>query len=156
MLASFAFHRKTEQSRTKDIRNTGRVQYYLFTPSLDTVHHTVTVVTEIIAHLRHLQSVSKPEGSIFGTGTEMALTMKSKPTDDIRITRSIFTYSGQWRCNSSDFGCDQWLFGPASAKEQSQKSLTQKIKDVSIVPVRSHKKCSRSRIVIGSLSRGCV
>lgn len=152
MLASFAFHRETEQSGTKDIRNIVRVQY-LFSPSLDTVHHTVT---EIIAHLRHLQSVSKPEGSIFGTGTEMALTMKSKPMDDIRITRSIFTYSGQWRCNSSDFSCNQWLFGPASAKEQSQKSLTQKIKDVSILPVRSHKKCSRARIVIGSLSRGCV
>lgn len=139
MLASFAFHRKTEQSRTKDIRNTVRVQYYLFSPSLDTVHHTVAV-TEIIAHLRHLQSVSKPEGSIFGTGTEMALTVKPKPTDDIRITRSIFRYSGQSRCNSSDFSCNQWLFGPPSAKEQSQKSLTQKIKDVSILPVRSRKK----------------
>lgn len=137
------------------IRNTVRVQYYLFSPSLDTVHHTVEVA-EVSNNFSHCQSVSKPEGSTFGTGTEMALTMKSKPTDDIRITRSIFTYSGQWRCNSSDFGCNQWLFGPASAKEQSQKSLTQKIKDVSILPVRSHKKCSRARIVIGSLSRGCV
>lgn len=76
-------------------------------------------------------------------------------------TQSIFTYSGQWRCNSSDFGCNQCFFcccffWTASARKRSQKSLTQKIKDVSILPVRSHKKFSRSRIVIGSLSRGCV
>lgn len=74
-------------------------------------------VTEIIAHLRHLQSVSKPEGS--KTNLKMALTMKSVSRlqsdysqtimGDIRITQSIFTYSGQWRCNS-DFGCNRCFF----------------------------------------------
>lgn len=67
---------------------------------------------------------------------------------DIRITRWVFTYSGdailQTLVVTSVFffagagGGGQ--FGRQVQENDHKKSLTQKIKDVSILPVRSHKK----------------
>lgn len=133
-------------------------------------------VTEIIAHLREV----KPEGSMKPEGFHIWNLPVSKQIGNSRWRQSLgfratirkpsWVTSGllspslhtvvsgdailQTLVATSVFFV-VFFFG-RRVQEQSQKSLTQKIKDVSILPVRSHKKFSRSRIVIGSLSRGCV